>query len=144
MQQVHNINEDWKHFKKRKSEERMWSNIHLLFLIGLILLISAFLFKDFTMGIIGIIVIICWFFFFRSQLSPKLKYFIKRDYPLYLIALSILLYVCIYLLTKTAYNIGDINAGKTLMSFSSFAFILFIIGIIILIYRVIKKKRKKR
>ena len=142
---MHNINEDYEHYRKRKTKEDILNNSYLLIGIGLIMLVSAYFLKTYSMGFVGVILIIIGFFFFRNELSPDDRILFNKYYPTALIVLAIILTFFSYYLNRLMLIHPNDKSAEPILNFIYLtAGIFFWWGLIVIIIRYVKSKRKHK
>jgi len=145
IQRVHNINEDYDHYAKRRGkEDRMHTSLFLI-VIGLVMLAMAYFLKAYFFGFIGIILIIICFFLFRSELSPNDRITFNKYYPIAFIILAIIIAIGSAYLSNALIQPNNDKSAVPIFNFIYLiAGIIFWIGLIIIIIRYAKSKRSRK
>ena len=142
---VHNVNEDYDHYRQRKTKESIISKSYLLIVIGLFLLTGAYFLKNYSMGFIGLIVLIAGIYFLRSELSFENKKLFNKYYPTALIVFAIILGVFNYYLIQIASFHPNDKSATPIFNFITFiVVILFGLGLIVIIIRYIKSRKHRK
>lgn len=141
MRKVHVINEDYEHYRKRRTRENYLSDLKFLIIIGAFMLIASYFIRSILMGFVGFIVLVIGLFFVKGELGFTEKRFISKWYPVGLIVLSI---------AFAAFKMFMLNYEEGSTPGRVYSFIDWLIGgpmliaIFVLIFRGIKKLTRRK